>query len=218
MRRALSILLLLIIVAMGSALEQPKPTIPATTPDIATVGMPAPDFTLDAFHAGTMKTISLSTYRGDWVVLFFYPSDFTYVCPTEVTAVAEIYPQLKEMDVEVLAISVNDTDTHARWQKEVLSKTISGGAPFPLLYDKDGAIGRIYHTYSPVIKLDLRGQFIIDPNGVLQASEVLADSVGRNTDELLRQLKAFQYVWQTKGEELLPVNWQPGGATLKPGK
>ncbi len=118
------------------------------------------------------------------------------------------------MDVQVLSISVDSRFTHKIWQEEELSKMVPGGVPFPMLSDPGGRIGTIYGVYSEDEGVNLRGRFIIDPDGVIQAMEVLTPSVGRNVAELIRQVKAFQLVRATG--EATPSGWQPGKPTLTP--
>ena len=119
------------------------------------------------------------------------------------------------MDTEVLAISTNSRFSHKIWQEVELSKMIEGGVPYPLLADTGGRIGKVYGVYEHQAGVDIRGRFIIDPDGIIQAMEVLTPSVGRNVAELLRQLRAFQHVRETS--EATPSGWQPGKKTLKPG-
>lgn len=121
------------------------------------------------------------------------------------------------MDVEVLAVSVDSQFVHKVWQEEELSKMVDGGIPFPMVSDGAGKIGSVYGVYDEGSGVDVRGRFIIDPDGVIQAIEVLIPPVGRNVSELLRQIQAFQLVRKTKGAEATPSGWQPGRPTLKPG-
>jgi alkyl hydroperoxide reductase subunit AhpC len=118
------------------------------------------------------------------------------------------------MGVEVLAMSVDSRFSHKIWQEEELSKMVAGGVPFPLLSDPSGRIGRVYGVYDEEGAVDIRGRFIIDPDGVIQAMEVVTPTVGRNVAEMIRQVKAFQHVRKTG--EVTPSGWQPGKATLKP--
>jgi alkyl hydroperoxide reductase subunit AhpC len=118
------------------------------------------------------------------------------------------------MDVQVLSISVDSRFSHKIWQEQELSKMVQGGVPFPMLSDPGGRIGTLYGVYSEDEGVNLRGRFIIDPDGVIQAEEVLTPSVGRNVAELLRQVKAFQLVRATG--EATPSGWQPGKPTLTP--
>lgn len=131
------------------------------------------------------------------------------------TAVAVKYPELKKMDVEILAMSTDSRFTHKIWQEEELSKMVDGGVPFPLLSDAGGRVGSVYGVYEEAAGVDVRGRFIISPEGVLLAMEVLTPEVGRNVSELIRQVQAYQHVAATG--EVTPSGWQPGKPTLKPG-
>jgi len=122
---------------------------------------------------------------------------------------------LQNLNVEVLAISTDSHFTHKAWQEQELSQMIEGGAPYPLLSDPDGSIGKAYNVYDDNLKVNLRGKFLIDPQGVLQAMEILNEPVGRNMDELVRQVEAFQYISENE-EEAAPAGWEKGKQTLKP--
>ena len=119
------------------------------------------------------------------------------------------------MGVEVLSVSTDSRFTHKVWQEEELSKMVERGVPFPMLSDQGGRIGTVYGVYDEEAGVDIRGRFIIDPDGVIQAMEVLTPEVGRNVSELIRQIKAYQHVKATG--EVTPSGWQPGKPTLKPG-
>jgi len=116
-----------------------------------------------------------------------------------------------------LAISVDSRFVHKIWDEVELSKMVSGGIPYPMLSDPGGKIGEVYGVYDPEAGVDIRGRFIIDPDGIIQAMEVLTPPVGRNPEELIRQIKAFQHVRNTQGAEVTPSGWQPGKTTLKVG-
>ncbi|OQY20648.1 MAG: alkyl hydroperoxide reductase [Anaerolineaceae bacterium 4572_32.1] len=131
------------------------------------------------------------------------------------SAVAVKYPELKKLDVEVLSVSTDSHFSHKIWNEGELSKMVEGGIPFPMLSDQGGRIGTVYGVYDEAAGVDIRGRFIIDPDGVIQAMEVLTPPVGRNPNELIRQVKAFQHVRATG--EATPSGWTPGETTLKPG-
>ncbi len=114
----------------------------------------------------------------------------------------------------MLAISVDSVFSHKVWHEEELSKMVEGGIPYPMLSDKGGHVGKLYGVYDEDSGMDIRGRFIIDPDGVVMAAEILTPPVGRNVSELIRQLKAFQHVRETG--EATPSGWQPGKPTLKP--
>lgn len=173
----------------------------------------APEFTTKAYHDDSEKTISLADYKGKWVVLFFYPADFTFVCPTELGDLADHYEDLKKMNVEVLSVSKDTFFVHKAWHDH--SPTIRK-INFPMLADPTAKICRDYGTYIEDEGLSLRATFIIDPDGILKAYEMHDNKIGRSTQELIRKLQAAQFVRENKGE-VCPMNWRPGEKTLKPG-
>ncbi len=179
------------------------------------VEKPAPDFQATAFAEGGYKELRLSDYRGRWVVLFFYPGDYTFVCPTELTDLATHHEELRSLGVELLAISTDSHHVHRAWQEAELSRMVPGGLPFPMLADAHGRIGSLYGVHNEEAGVDLRGSFIVDPDGVLQAMEIVAPAVGRSSSELIRRIMAFQHARETG--EVTPCGWTPGQATLKPG-
>ncbi len=129
-------------------------------------------------------------------------------------AVAASYPELQKLDVDVLAVSVDSVFSHKVWQEVELSKMVEGGVPFPMITDSGGRIGSLYGVHDEAAGVDIRGRFLIDPDGVLLAAEVLTPPVGRSVAELLRQVRAFQHHQRTK--ELMPSGWTPGKPTLPP--
>lgn len=197
--------------------EESKEIIKEEKQRMIKVGKPAPLFHAPAYYEGKFTNISLEDYKGKWVLLCFYPGDFTFVWATEVSAVAEKYSELKELDVEVLSVSVDSTFVHKMWNDHELSKMIGKDIPFPMLADQNGNIGKLYGIYDEDSGTETRGRFIIDPDGIVQGFEVLTPPVGRNVSESIRQIKAFQLVRATKGAEVTPSGWKPGKKTLKPG-
>lgn len=133
------------------------------------------------------------------------------------SAVADKYGEFQELGVEVLSMSVDSVFVHKMWNDTELSKMVEGGVPFPMLSDAGGKVGMVYGVYDEGAGVETRGRFLIDPDGVIQGFEVLTPPVGRNVEETLRQIRAFQLVRETKGAEATPSGWQPGQATLKPG-
>jgi alkyl hydroperoxide reductase subunit AhpC len=180
------------------------------------VGKPAPDFTAAGYYNGKFMNFNLSEYLGKWVLLCFYPGDFTFVWATEISAVAEKYAELQKLGVEVLSVSVDSIYVHKMWNDYELLKMINKDMPFPMLSDQDGSIGKMYGIYDEDSGVETRGRFIIDPDGNIQGFEVLTPSVGRNVAESLRQIQAFQLVRESKGTEATPSGWKPGKETLKP--
>ena len=125
-------------------------------------------------------------------------------------------PELKKLGVDVLSVSTDSKFSHKIWDETELEKMVEGGIPFPMLSDQGGQIGTLYGVYDEESGTELRGRFIMDPDGVIQAMEVLTPPVGRNTDELLRQVQAFQLVRESGGKEATPSGWTPGAPTLTP--
>lgn len=173
----------------------------------------APEFETKAFHEGQVRDIKLSDYKGKWVVLFFYPADFTFICPTELGELADNYEKFKEMNVEILSVSTDTEFVHKAWYDN--SSTIKK-IKFPMLADPTGEICKNYGTYIKDEGVSLRGTFIIDADGVLKAYEIHDNSIGRSVEELIRKIQAAQFV-REHGGEVCPVNWKPGKETLRPG-
>lgn len=123
---------------------------------------------------------------------------------------------MRELGVQVFAVSTDSHFVHKIWHEDELSHMVEGGIPYPMLSDPGGEIGRVYGVYDEAGGVDIRGRFIIDPDGVIQAAEILTPTVGRNVEELLRQVKAFQHVRASNGAEVCPAGWRPGGKTLRP--
>jgi len=173
----------------------------------------APRFEAKAFHNNEIKTVKLEKHKGKWVVLVFYPADFTFICPTELGELADNDEEFKKLGVEVMSVSTDTVFTHkAWWDNSATIKKIK----FPMLADPNGQICRNYGTYIAEEGLSLRGTFIIDPDGVLKAFELHDNSIGRSSKELLRKIKAAQFV-REHGGEVCPASWEPGKKTLKPG-
>ena len=133
------------------------------------------------------------------------------------SAVADNYAKLNELGVEVLSVSVDSHFVHKMWNDHELSKMVEGGVPFPMISDQAGNVGRAYGVWDEAQGIELRGRFIIDPDGVIQAMEVLTPPVGRELAESVRQIQAFQLVRKSQGTEATPAGWEPGQPTLKPG-
>ncbi|HEY6839247.1 MAG TPA: peroxiredoxin [Geobacteraceae bacterium] len=214
--RILSILILTAAVAVGGvngnagAAEGLLTPSPVTTglPRATAVGEKVPNFTLDALvgaeQGKEFKRISLSDYRGKWVVLFFYPMDFTFVCPTEIKGFNAALAEFKKLNAEVLGASVDSKYSHLAW----LKSGAIGDLKYPLLSDIRKEVARQFGILDEKEGVALRGLFIIDPDGVLQYELVHNLSVGRSVDETLRVLEALQT------GELCPLGWKPGEKTL----
>lgn len=166
------------------------------------VGKLAPEFTVEALVGTEFKDVSLSDYKGKWVVLYFWPLDFTFICPTEITEFNARYEDFVKLGAEVLGCSTDSVHSHKAWMKEL------GQMKYPLLSDKTLEISRQYDVLIEEKGIAFRGIFMIDPEGILRYSVVHDLSVGRNIDEVLRVLKALQT------GELCPVGWKPGEKTL----
>jgi peroxiredoxin len=172
-----------------------------------------PDFKLQAYHEGVFKTVTQNDLRGKWSIFFFYPADFTFVCPTELGDMAEKYPEFKKMDVEVYSVSTDTQFTHKAWHDT--SETIKK-IQYPMLADPSGFLTRAFGVHIEEEGLAYRGTFVVDPEGRIKIAEIHDNGIGRNADELIRKVQAAQFVAQHSGE-VCPAKWKPGAATLKPG-
>lgn len=179
------------------------------------VGQPAPDFTATAVYDQEFKTIKLSDYRGKYVVVFFYPLDFTFVCPTEITAFSDRYEEFKTLGTEVLGVSVDSEFSHLAWIQTDRKSGGVGDLNYPLVSDIRKEISTAYNVLDPEAGVALRGLFIIDKDGIIQHATVNNLAFGRSVDETLRTLQAIQYV-QSHPDEVCPANWKPGEATMNP--
>lgn len=179
------------------------------------VGQEAPDFTATAVFDQEFKTIKLSDYRGQYVVLFFYPLDFTFVCPTEIIAFSDRYKEFSAINTEVLGVSVDSEFSHLAWIQTEKKQGGIGDIDYPLVSDIKKEISTNYNVLDPDAGVALRGLFIIDPEGTIQHATVNNLSFGRSVDETLRTLKAIQYV-QSHPDEVCPAGWQEGDQTMVP--
>lgn len=179
------------------------------------VGQPAPDFTATAVYDQEFKTIKLSDYRGKYVVLFFYPLDFTFVCPTEITAFSDGYEDFKAINTEILGVSVDSEFSHLAWTQTDRKSGGVGDLNYPLVSDIKKEISAAYNVLDPEAGVALRGLFIIDKDGVIQHSTINNLAFGRSVEETLRTLQAIQYV-QSHPDEVCPAGWKPGDATMNP--
>ncbi|XP_047470838.1 thioredoxin-dependent peroxide reductase, mitochondrial-like [Penaeus chinensis] len=180
----------------------------------AAVTQPAPGFKGQAVVNGQFKEISLEDYKGKYVVLFFYPLDFTFVCPTELIAFSEKAGAFKELNCEVIGVSTDSHFSHLAWNNMPRKQGGLGGLKYPLLADFNKTISRDYGVLLEDAGIALRGLFLIDPEGVLKHMSVNDLPVGRSVEETLRLLKAFQFV--AEHGEVCPANWQPESPTIKP--
>jgi len=179
------------------------------------VGLPAPDFTATAVIDQEFKTIKLSDYRGQYVVLFFYPLDFTFVCPTEITAFSDRAEEFSAINTQILGVSVDSEFSHLAWIQTDRKSGGVGDLNYPLVSDIKKEISAAYNVLDPEAGIALRGLFIIDKDGIIQHATINNLAFGRNVDETLRTLQAIQYV-QTNPDEVCPAGWQPGEKTMNP--
>lgn len=170
---------------------------------IARVGKPAPEFKAKAYVAGQFKDVSLRDMSGRWVCLFFYPLDFTFVCPTEIRSFSQHSAAFKELGCEIVGCSTDSEYSHKAWFERDLQEV-----KFPILADLTHKISRDYGVLIEDKGIALRGTFLIDPKGVLQYSTINALDVGRSVDEIVRTLQALET------GELCPASWKPGEKTL----
>jgi alkyl hydroperoxide reductase subunit AhpC len=174
----------------------------------------APDFKATAVMPDlSFKDIALSDYRGKYVVLFFYPLDFTFVCPTEIIAFSEAAGQFEPLGVQILGCSVDSHFTHLAWRNTPRNQGGLGDIRYPLIADLDKNVAKLYDVLLPN-GIALRGLFLIDKQGVVRHQVVNDLPLGRSVDEALRMVKALQYV--EKHGEVCPANWKEGSATIKP--
>ncbi len=169
-------------------------------------------FEAQAFHAGEFVSVSNEDLKGKWSVVFFYPADFTFVCPTELGDLADNYAEFQAMGVEIYAVSTDTHFTHKAWHSS--SETI-GKITYPMVGDPTGEISRNFDVMIEEDGMADRGTFVIDPEGKIQIIEVNAGGVGRNATELIRKIKAAQYV-AAHPNEVCPAKWEEGEETLAP--
>ena len=184
--------------------------------EVCRVGMEVPDFEMETYDPETGKfgkfSLADAKRENKWTILFFYPADFTFVCPTELADLAEVYPKLKELGCEVVSVSTDTKFVHLAWHRD---EKLLQNVKYPMGADPTGKISRMFGVYDEETGLALRGTFIINPEGKLVGSEVNFYNVGRNADELLRKMEANVYL-MSHPEEACPAKWEPGKKTLKP--
>ncbi|MDE2173469.1 MAG: redoxin domain-containing protein [Patescibacteria group bacterium] len=185
------------------------------------VGEAVPDFEFEAYHEGATKSMSLSQLRGKWMILVFYPADFSFVCPTELEELAKLYPKFQELNAEIISISSDTVFTHKAWHDTSAGiKQIR----YPMAADPSGKLAYAFGVLveggeaalTPDEGLAMRGTFIIDPSGVLRSMEINDNAIGRNAAETLRKLTAAQYVETHRGQ-VCPASWEPGDDAIEPG-
>ncbi len=177
------------------------------------VGDKAPNFSATAVYEQEFKQIQLSDYSGKYIILLFYPLDFTFVCPTELIAFSDMYDEIQSLNANVLGISVDSEYCHLAWTQLDRDSGGVGDLRYPLVSDLNKNISSSFNVLNDEGKA-LRGLFIIDPKGVIQHYLVNSLDVGRSVNETIRILKAVQYV-QNNPDEVCPANWQPGQSAIK---
>ncbi len=177
------------------------------------IGKKLESFRVNAYHNGEFKEITEKDVLGRWSVFFFYPADFTFVCPTELGDLADTYEEFQKIGCEVYSVSEDTHFVHKAWAD---TSALIAKIKYPMLGDPTGVLARFFDVLIEDEGLTLRGTFILNPEGKIQAYEVHNNDVGRNSEELLRKVQAAQYVAQ-HGSEVCPAKWRPGAATLKPG-
>lgn len=170
------------------------------------------DFKVQAYVGKDFKEVTKKDILGKWSVFFFYPADFTFVCPTELEDLANKYEEFKKIGCEIYSVSCDTHFVHKAWHDA--SDTIKK-IQYPMLADPTGALARDFDVMIEADGLAERGSFIVNPEGRIVAYEVIAGNVGRNADELLRRVQASQFVAE-HGDQVCPAKWQPGASTLKP--
>ena len=177
------------------------------------VTKPAPNFSAQALVGDEFKTSTLDNYKDQWLVLFFYPLDFTYVCPTEINGFSDRLSQFTALDTAVVGCSTDSIHSHRAWTKQSRRSGGLGELKIPLLSDFTKTIAE---DYGVLLEggMALRGVFIIDPQGIIQWESVNALGVGRNIDEVLRMVAALQFV--AEHNEVCPANWKPGREAMIP--
>jgi len=179
----------------------------------ARVQQPAPDFRCEAMVGGEFREVGLSDYRGRFLVLFFYPLDFTFVCPTEIIAFSDRLDEFTKIGADVVAASVDSKFSHLAWWKTPRSEGGIGGVRLPILADITKRVAADYGVLLPD-GVALRGLFVIDPKGVVRHVTINDLGIGRSVDEVLRVVQAIRFV--DEHGEVCPADWKPGGETIRP--
>jgi peroxiredoxin (alkyl hydroperoxide reductase subunit C) len=171
-----------------------------------------PEFKVEAYQNGRFSTVSSNDVKGKWAIFFFYPADFTFVCPTELGDMADKYDKFRELGVEIYSVSTDSHFVHKAWHDA--SETIRK-IKYPMLADHTGALSRAFGVLIEEAGLAYRGTFLVNPQGQIKIAEIHDNGIGRNADELLRKVEAAQFV-ASHPDEVCPAKWKKGDATLKP--
>ncbi|GAB6090039.1 alkyl hydroperoxide reductase subunit C [Spirochaeta dissipatitropha] len=172
-----------------------------------------PEFSVQAYQNGEFRTITDKDLRDSWSILFFYPADFTFVCPTELGDMADLYPHFREMGVEIYSVSTDTHFVHKAWHDA--SDTIKK-IEYPMLADPRGILTRAFGVHIEEEGIAYRGTFLVSPEGNIKLCEIHDNGIGRNASELLRKVQAAQFI-AANPDEVCPAKWTPGEETLKPG-
>lgn len=176
------------------------------------IGREISEFRVQSYGGGAFREVAKADVLGRWGIFFFYPADFTFVCPTELGDLADKYEEFQKLNCEIYSVSCDTHYVHKAWHDA--SQTIQK-IQYPMLADPTGALARAFDVMIEEEGVAERGSFIVNPEGKIVAYEVIAGNVGRNAEELLRRLQASQFVYE-HGDEVCPAKWQPGEETLKP--
>lgn len=181
-------------------------------PAASMLRMEIEDFTADAYSNGEFVKISKKDLLGKWSVLFFYPGDFTFVCPTELADLQDNYEEFKKLGCEIYSVSMDSHFVHKAWHD---SSDRINHVTYPMIGDPNGQLTKMFSLYSSADGMAERGTIVINPEGKVASYEVVSDNIGRNAEELIRKVAASQFVYE-HGDQVCPAKWKPGAETLKP--
>jgi peroxiredoxin (alkyl hydroperoxide reductase subunit C) len=181
---------------------------------ILRIGDMLPELSLKAYYQDKEVSLMMKDYLGKWKVFFFYPADFTFVCPTELEELATMYADFQKEGAEIFSVSTDTVFVHKAWHD---NSPAIGKITFPMIADPTGNLSQLFGTYIGSEGLSLRGTFIVDPDGKLVTMEIHDNSIGRSGKELLRKLRAAKFVRDNHGAQVCPASWEPGSDTLTPG-
>lgn len=179
---------------------------------MAKINQPIPEFKAQAYHDGKFITVTSDDVKGKWSIFVFYPADFTFVCPTELEDMAKHYAELQKLGVEVYSVSTDTHFVHKAWHD---TSAAIGKIKYPMIGDPTGAISRGFDVMIEEEGLALRGSFVVNPEGIIKVAEIHDLGIGRSAKDMVRKVKAAQYVANHKGE-VCPAAWEEGQATLTP--
>lgn len=176
------------------------------------IGTEVLEYKVQAYHNGDFKEITLDETKGKWAIYFFYPADFSFVCPTELSDLADKYEEFSKLGCEIYSVSTDSHFVHKAWADT--TDTIAK-IQYPMLADPTGHLCRSFGVMIEEEGMALRGSFVVNPEGVIKAYEIHDNGIGRDANELLRKLQAAQFVAE-HGDKVCPASWKPGEATLTP--